>query len=36
MIWQTDFAQATDWQVSADQVIAGFTDELAKKFPYRG
>ena len=36
VIWQTDFTQSTDWQVSANQVIAGFTDELAKKFPYRG
>ena len=36
VIWQTDFAQATDWQYPANQVIAGFTEELAKKFPYRG
>jgi hypothetical protein len=36
VIWQTDFAQAADWQYPADQVIAGFTEELAKKFPYRG
>jgi len=36
VIWQTDFTQATDWQYSANQVIAGFTEELAKKFPYRG
>jgi len=36
VIWQTDFAQATDWQYPANQVIEGFTEELAKKFPYRG
>jgi len=36
VLWQTDFAQATDWQYPANQVIAGFTEELAKKFPYRG
>ncbi|MCJ7753620.1 MAG: hypothetical protein MUP13_03565 [Thermoanaerobaculales bacterium] len=36
VIWQTNFAQATDWRLPANQVIAGFTDELAKKFPYRG
>jgi hypothetical protein len=36
VLWQTDFAQAADWQCPANQVIAGFTEELAKKFPYRG
>jgi hypothetical protein len=36
VIWQTDFAQATDWQQSANQVVDGFTRKLAKKFPYRG
>lgn len=36
LLWQTDLAQATDWQVPANEVIAGFTSELAKKFPYRG
>jgi len=36
LLWQTDLAQATDWQVPANEVIAGFTTELAKKFPYRG
>ncbi len=35
VLWQTDLAQATDWQYPANQVIAGFTEELAKKFPYR-
>jgi hypothetical protein len=36
VIWQTDFAQSTAWLIPADQVIAGFTKELAKRFPYRG
>jgi hypothetical protein len=36
VIWQTDMAQATDWRYPANQVIAGFTEDLAKKFPYRG
>jgi len=36
VLWQTGLAQATDWQHPANQVIAGFTEELAKKFPYRG
>jgi hypothetical protein len=36
VIWQTDFAQATDWRCPPNQVIAGFTDDLAKRFPYRG
>ena len=36
VLWQIDFAQAADWQNPADEVIAGFTGELAKKFPYRG
>ncbi len=35
VIWQTDFTQATDWQVSANQLIAQFTETLAKGFPYR-
>ena len=35
LLWQTDLAQTTDWQFPANQVIAGFTNELAKKFPYR-
>jgi len=36
VLWQTDLAQATDWQYPANQVIGGFTEELAKLFPYRG
>jgi hypothetical protein len=36
LLWQTDLAQATNWQVPANEVISGFTHELAKKFPYRG
>ena len=36
LLWQADFTQATDWRLPANQVIAGFTEELAKLFPYRG
>jgi len=36
VIWQTDLAAATDWRCPANQVIAGFTEKLARKFPYRG
>jgi len=36
VLWQTEIAQTTDWRGSANQVIHGFTVELAKKFPYRG
>jgi hypothetical protein len=36
VLWQSDLAQATDWQYPANQVIGGFTEELAKLFPYRG
>ena len=36
VIWQTDFAHSTNWLVPANQVVAGFTKELAKRFPYRG
>jgi hypothetical protein len=36
VLWQTEVSEATDWRVPANQVIDGFTRELAKKFPYRG
>jgi hypothetical protein len=36
VIWQTDFARSADWAYPADQVIADFTQALAKLFPYRG
>ena len=36
VIWQTDFAQSTNWLVPANEGIAGVTKELAKRFPYRG
>jgi hypothetical protein len=36
VLWQTDLAQATDWRCPAGQVIAGFTEQLAENFPYRG
>jgi hypothetical protein len=35
VIWRTEFEAATDWRAPANQVIAGFTEELAKTFPYR-
>jgi len=36
LLWQADLAQATDWRLPANQVIASFTEELANLFPYRG
>ena len=36
LLWQTDFTQAADWRYPANQVVDGFTHELAKLFPYRG
>lgn len=36
VLWQTDFSQATDWRLPANQVITTFTMEFAKQFPYRG
>ena len=36
VLWQDEMAAATDWRAPANDVIAGFTRELAKKFPYRG
>jgi hypothetical protein len=36
VLWQTDLARATDWSLPANQVIEGFTEELARLFPYRG
>ncbi len=35
VLWQTDFAGATDWRLPPDRVIVEFTHELAKRFPYR-
>jgi hypothetical protein len=36
VLWQDEIARATDWSYPPEQVIAGFTRELARKFPYRG
>ncbi len=36
VLWQDDLSASTDWRAPANDVIAGFTRELAKKFPYRG
>ena len=36
VIWQSDMSAATDWRAPPEDIIAGFTHDLAKKFPYRG
>ena len=36
VMWQSDISVATDWRAPPDEIIAGFTRDLAKKFPYRG
>ncbi len=36
VIWQSDVSVSTDWRAPPDDIIAGFTHDLAKKFPYRG
>jgi hypothetical protein len=36
VLWQDDMSVSTDWRAPANDVIAGFTRELAKRFPYRG
>lgn len=36
VIWQSNVSTATDWRAPPDDIIAGFTHDLAKKFPYRG
>jgi hypothetical protein len=36
VMWQSDLSEATDWRAPANTIIAGFTLELAKRFPYRG
>lgn len=36
VMWQSDLSVATDWRASANNVIADFTLELARRFPYRG
>lgn len=36
VMWQFDLSAATDWRAPANTIIADFTLELAKRFPYRG
>ena len=36
VLWADDLSVSTDWRAPANDVIAEFTKELAKKFPYRG
>jgi hypothetical protein len=36
VMWQSDLSAATDWRAPANDIIAVFTLELAKQFPYRG
>jgi len=36
VMWQSDVSAATDWRAPANSIIADFTSELAKRFPYRG
>jgi hypothetical protein len=36
VIWQTELTRAADWPTSGDQLMTGFVEELAKRFPYRG
>jgi hypothetical protein len=36
VMWQADLSAATDWRAPANTIIADFTLELAKRFPYRG
>jgi hypothetical protein len=36
VIWQDDLSASADWRAPANDIIVGFTKDLAKKFPYRG
>jgi len=36
VMWQSDISVATDWRAPPNDIISGFTEDLAKKFPYRG
>ncbi len=36
VLWQDELSASTDWRAPANQVIASFTEDLAKRFPYRG
>ena len=35
VLWQDELSASTDWRAPANQVIASFTEDLAKRFPYR-
>ena len=36
LLWKVEVHRATDWRRPANDVVAGITRKLAKKFPYRG
>ena len=36
LLWKVAIHRATDWRRPANDVVAGITRKLAKKFPYRG
>jgi len=36
LLWKVAVHRATDWRRPANDVVAGITKKLAKKFPYRG
>ncbi len=36
LLWKVAVQRATDWRRPANDVVAGITRKLAKKFPYRG
>ncbi len=36
LLWKVAVERATDWHRPANDVVAGITKKLAKKFPYRG
>ncbi len=36
LLWKVGVHRETDWSRPANDVIAGITKKLAKKFPYRG
>jgi hypothetical protein len=36
VLWHDGLSVSTDWRAPPNQIIAGFTRDLAKKFPYRG
>lgn len=36
LLWKVAVHRATDWRRPANDVVAGITRKLAKKFPYRG